>query len=182
MITRRHLLGALAAGICASQASAHSLYRQWLVYRRKHLLIGCHRKDLRTYGLAQEIVEAVNHAAPEAKSRVARAPRPERLASLLGTDQMELAVIGVETAAEMKAGRGRFAPYGRIDLSALGAFDGYVLAAEVSFSAQHGWIVAAALDEAGLGGAGWDQTVLAQHPGARAFRSGVGIEDLETLE
>ena len=86
MIRRRGVLTGLAAGVLAPAAFAHTLYPQWVAYRRKHLLIGCHRKDNRTYELAQQLVGDINHALPKAKARPARTPHPERLASLIGTD------------------------------------------------------------------------------------------------
>ena len=43
--TRRQVLrlgGALAAAVLLS---GHTPYGQWVVYRKKHLLIGCHKAD-----------------------------------------------------------------------------------------------------------------------------------------
>ena len=117
---------ALAAGACAPAANAHTMFNQWVVYRQKHLLIGCHRKDLTTYELSLQLAETLGHLLPEAAARPARAPHPERLASLLGTRQLELALLSVETAQGIKAGSGRFAPYGTVPLTAVTAVDGYV--------------------------------------------------------
>ena len=115
-------VGALAAptaSLSPWNAQAHTLYGQWVVYRKKHLLIGCHRKDPLTFDLAKRIEAEFTHALPEAKARVARAPHPERLASLLGTDQLEIAVLAIAEAEAMAAGTGEFAPYGRQPLTLL---------------------------------------------------------------
>ena len=134
-----------AAGLFAPAASAHSLYGQWIAYRRKHLLIGCHRKDPATFALAQKLVAHINHALPAAKARPARAPHPERLASLIGTDQMEIAVLSVDEANQMSLGEGRFRPYGKLPLTRLGEFGPHVLVAHADFPEHHGRMLAAAL-------------------------------------
>lgn len=162
---RRAFLTGLAAGLSAPAASAHSLYGQWVVYRRKHLLIGCHRKDPETFDLAQRLVEDINHALPTAKARPARAPHPERLASLIGTDQMEVAVLSISDALQMTEGAGRFKPYGKLPLTRLAGFGPHILTAHADFPRRHAWMLAAALAE----------TEQAPHPGAQdiAWHPGV---------
>ena len=178
MIRRRGVLSGLAAGVLAPAAFAHTLYPQWVAYRRKHLLIGCHRKDDRTYELAQQLVGDINHALPTAKARPARTPHPERLASLIGTDQLELAVLPRAEAIEMRAGAGRFKPYGRIDLTRIAGYGDYVLAADAGFPLRHGWMVSAALAEADLPQSLPADPVLRLHPGAKARLAGTALEDL----
>jgi hypothetical protein len=183
MIGRRASLaflgGAVLTAFLPSISASHTLYPQWLAYRKKHLLIGCHRKDMETWRQAERLVNELNHALPKAKARVARAPHPERLASLIGTDQMELAVLGRGEAVEMRDGTGKFAPYGRIALSELLAIGDHVLVAEESFPVRHGWMVAAALAAEGLD-AGPDPTNdLAPHSGALAFRQGRSLDELK---
>lgn len=166
---RRALLTGLAAGV-AAPALGHTLYPQWVAYRRKHLLVGCHRKDMTTWHLAEALAAEINAALPEAKARVARAPHPERLASLLGTDQMEIAVLGPE-AVDLAAGEGRFAPYGLVPLRLLAGLGDHALYAHGGFPDRHAWMVRAALHESALlDEAG--ETVLPWHPGAVAQRSG----------
>lgn len=178
MIARRTVLGGMAAGLLAPAAVAHTLYPQWVAYRRKHLLIGCHRKDMATFELAQVLVDGINHALPEAKARPARAPHPERLASLIGTDQIELAVLPRAQALEMRDGAGRFKPYGRIDLTRLGDFGALVLVADAGFPARHGWLVRAALAETGLQHDPPADPALRLHPGAEAQMAGIALEDV----
>lgn len=179
MIRRRHLLATCAAGVVAPAAFAHTLYPQWIAYRRKHLLIGCHRKDLETYRLAQTLAENINHALPKAKARVARAPHPERLASLIGTDQMEIAVLAREEAGAMRDGSGRFAPYGEILLTRLADFGRYALIADAGFPDRHAWMVSDAVDHSGLAQTMPKAVALPLHPGAEARLAGVALEDLD---
>lgn len=128
-------------------AQSHTPYSQWQVYRQKHLLIGCHRQDLETYKLAQNVVAVLDSHLPAAKARVARAPHPQRLASLLGTDQLQFSILDLPTLFDMIAGRDKFKPYGQLELQVLWRNQRYVLAARAEVPARHGWLVAAALDE-----------------------------------
>ena len=180
MILRRTVLGMLAAGAFAPVAGAHALFPQWVAYRRKHLLIGCHRKDNRTFELAETLVGEINHALPKAKARAARTPHPERLASLIGTDQIELAVLSRVEAHQMRDGAGKFRPYGRLELTRLGDFSDYVLVAEAGFPDRHAWMVRAALADAGLAQDTNSAPALPLHPGAVAWAEGVELEALET--
>ena len=181
MITRRIILAGLAAGALAPvvQARAHTLYPQWVAYRRKHLLIGCHRKDPETFRLAEALADGINHALPKAKARVARAPHPERLASLIGTDQMEIAVLPVEEAILMRDGAGAFAAYGKLALTRIAGFDRHVLVADAGFPQRHAWMVSAAVEESGLAQQPSGPSPLTDHPGVIARRNGTTLAELD---
>ena len=45
-------------------AGAHTPYGQWVVYRKKHLLIGAHRADPATYELAKKLAAVLAHSLP----------------------------------------------------------------------------------------------------------------------
>lgn len=178
-LTRRAFFSTLAAGAIAPAASAHTMYNQWVVYRKKHLLIGCHREDMKTYELSLGISETLGHLLPEAKSRPARAPHPQRLASLLGTRQLELAILSVETGQSMKAGSAKFAPYGTIPLQQVAYLEGYILVSHQDFTAHHAWLLASALDQSGVdltSPAGPDQFDI--HSGVAAYLNGVPMDEL----
>lgn len=179
MIDRRAAIWGMAGWALTTSASAHTLYPQWVAYRKKHLLIGCHRKDLETWRQAERLVGDINHALPKAKARAARAPHPQRLASLIGTDQLELAVLGRAEALEMRDGSGKFAPYGKLSLTQISGLGAHVLVAEQSFPKRHGWMLASALATLG-GGAPVSLTgELPPHPGALAYQNGAALDDLE---
>lgn len=174
MIRRTFLAG--AAALVASPALAHSLYGQWIAYRRRNLLIGCHRKDPVTFDLAQALVAHINHALPEAKAAPARAPHPERLASLLGTDQMELAVLGRDEAIAVAEGSGKFQAYGKIALTNLAGLGDHALVAHVDFPLRHAWMVRSALSTSPV----LDEATPSAHPwhkGAQLFRAGQPIPE-----
>ena len=112
-IRRRDLIKGLSLATGAFSLGGHTPFKQWVVYRKKHLLISCHRADPRTYDLAREVVAVLEEHLPAAQARPARAPTAGRLlASLIGTDQMDVAILSAEDTAAMRAGTGPFAPYG----------------------------------------------------------------------
>ncbi|MEM6490124.1 MAG: hypothetical protein AAF677_17965, partial [Pseudomonadota bacterium] len=129
----------------------------WDVFRRKHLLIGCHRRDPAGYAAAKAVAETLAADLPTSRARVARAPRPGRLASLLATGQLDVAVLDSETAAAMATGRGDFAPYGAVPLGTLYQLGApHVLLAHARFPGRHVATVAGALAHGRM--AGFDQS------------------------
>ncbi len=159
--------------------SAHTPYRQWEVYRMKHLLIGTSREDTASYPLGKRLAELLIEAVPETRARVARARTVERLASLISTDQLKVLLISDEHLAEMAAGTGPFKAFGPIQIAQLFDFDDLVLISRADFPASHAWIVVRAfLDNMEASGGtpprpGDGQVPV--HPGAMAAVNG---EDL----
>jgi len=120
-------------------------------------------------------VEHLGEHLPAARSRVARAPNPGRLASLLGTDQLYLAILGYDDAIAMRAGSGSFSPYGQVPVQQLrGMSDTHVLIAHADFPLHHAWLVSEALSDLQR----VDSLTLAstehlpQHPGAELYARG----------
>lgn len=144
-MNRRELLGAVFLLAGAQALQAHTPYGQWVVYRKKHLLIGSHRSDPTSYALAKKLAGVLATHLPKAKSRVARAPTAERLASLIGTDQLDVAVLNRADAVLMLNGSGRFAPYGRVAIRQVARLGSHLLVAHKRFKARYAWLVAAAL-------------------------------------
>jgi hypothetical protein len=152
----------------------HTPYGQWVVYRRKHLLIGCHRRDPRTYELARQTVEVLDEHLPDASARVARAPDARRIASLLGTDQLEVAVLDRNEAAAMAEGRDGFAPFGVVNLRLLAPVGERLLLSHAGFPNRHAWLVTGALlgSELAPPWIAWRDSLLPWHPGSIAFAEG----------
>jgi hypothetical protein len=172
MNRRNFLLGALALAAGAKPALAHTPYGQWVVYRKKHLLVGAHRADPRTYDLAKELAALLLEHLPESRSRVARAPTAERIASLIGTEQLDIAVLARADAAGMLRGSGRFRPYGAIALQLLAELGPHQLVAHERFPMRHAWLVAGAVHPSFIGNAQIADAGLDWHPGALAFIRG----------
>lgn len=160
---RRGFLGALAAAL-AVPAGAHTPYRQWVVYRRRHLLIGCDKRDPGGYEEAKRLEALLAEELPAAEARIARAPAATRLASLLATDQLDLALLREEVAREIAAGAGIYAAYGAVDLTTLALTPERVLVAHARFAPDHAALVAEALEHGGATAAGREPP-LAWHPG-----------------
>lgn len=140
----------IVAGMCAgagSTALAHTPYNQWQVYRRKHLLVGCHKDASGTYALAKEIVALLDSHLPKARARVARAPTAQRIASLMATDQMDVAVMSADNANAMAAGAGDFKPYGKVPLQTLMQLEQWILVCRSDIPSRHAWLIADALLE-----------------------------------
>ncbi len=155
-------------------AGAHTPYRQWVVYRKKHLLIGAHRADPTTYDLAKELASVLAHSLPKSKCRVARAPTAQRLASLIGTDQLDVAVLAAVDAIAMQKGSGQFEPYGPIALRQLAVVGERLLVAHERLPAKHAWLITATLDQTkttDMHGLGLDSAI-GWHSGALAYVRG----------
>ena len=173
---RRILLGAAAALVTgAGGARAHTPYGQWVVYRQKHLLVGAHRGDGRTYDLAQVVVEALGRELPDARARVARGPRPQRIASLMSTGQLRVAVLREDEAARMAAGQPPFEGYLPTPLQIMaGLIDGYMVYGTPELPEDHAWLVTEALDAAGIASPPGFREI-PPHPGARLYWTGGGM-------
>jgi hypothetical protein len=160
------------AAACGTFAAAHTPYGQWVVYRQKHLLVGAHRGDLRTYELAKAVVAALDEELPEARARVARGPRPQRIASLIGTGQLMTAVLSNTEAEAMAGALPPFEGYVPVPLRQVGLLDSaYTLYAGADLPDDHAWLITQALAHAGLVTPPEPRRI-DLHPGAAAFWRG----------
>jgi hypothetical protein len=175
-VNRRRALRLSVGAAAALLLGGHTPYRQWVVYRKKHLLIGCHKVDPETYDVAKQVVALLAEHLPAAKSRVARAPDAGRLASLLGTAQMEVATLNAPDATAMALGTGRFEAYGAVVLRILTPVGDRLLVARADFPERHAWLVTGALAGTDLAREGpgnpLGDTGIPWHPGSLAFLNG----------
>lgn len=173
-MNRRRALELILLAAGSTLLGGHTPYGQWVVYRQKHLIIGCHREDAETYRLAKDIVAALATHLPSADPRVARGPTAGRIASLLGTSQMEVAVLAWKDAVGMLKGEQPFEPYGAIDLRLVAPVGSHVLVARADFPDRHAWLVGHGLSDGGLAGISlWLQAYpIPWHPGSLAFFQG----------
>lgn len=149
-MSRRRFLQGCGLAAAGFLLGGHTPYNQWVVYRKKHLLIGCHKGDPRGYVLAKETIAALDRHLPAAKARVARAPHAGRLASLLATDQLETAVLTEADAVAMRDGADGFAPYGPVDLRISTPIGDRLLVVRADFPKRHAWLLAEALSHTDL--------------------------------
>jgi len=177
---RRRAIALLALPIAlsvSSYAPAHTPYGQWRVYRRKHLLIGCHKRDPATYELAGELVDILQAHLPEARARIARAPTSQRLASLMGTDQLDVAIIDDRQAQDMASGSNDFKAYGEIQLRSLALLPEHTLVCRAAIPDRHAWLIAASLVENMTLRRTLENPPLPWHQGASLYLAGAAVPD-----
>ena len=175
---RRALLGAALAGaallVSGRALLAHTPYRQWKVYRQRHLMIGASREDPATYPMAKEIQAFLETHLPEASARVARARTRRRLGDLLETDQIRIVLLSIEDAVAL--GRGGPPFRNPVELRTLWRFGEHAMVVRPSFPSAHAWILARAFAEHGSALAGSSpapaHAEVPLHDGVRIARDG----------
>lgn len=173
--SRRTCIAAmLAVAMQPMSAHAHTPYKQWAVYRQKHLLIGCQKDVPATYDLSKQIVAHLESELPAASARVARAPAASRLASLLATDQLNIAILAPDIAQAMATGSDKFAAYGSIELTTLLAMDEFLLVGHSRLKDHHCWQITKAL-EPFRNQSSFSKNVLPWHRGSELYLLGEPI-------
>lgn len=170
---RRQVLKTAAALSVWLLASGHTPYKQWQVYRRKHLLIGANKADPPTYELGKKIAALLERELPKSRARVARAPHAWRLASLITSDQLQLILLDEDDLKSLRDGQGGFEAFGPTDLRVLYRFGDYWLVSRPDFPDQHVRLVVQTLDEHGTSiakrqGRPGDQAPVPTHAGMYA--------------
>ena len=145
-IARRAFFRTLGVAAGSLLLAGHTPYRQWAVYRRKHLLLLTHRDDPEGVELARKIAEHLAKAVPSSQARITRAPQLHRVASLLATDQLQFAFVTRLEAKQLRYGRPPLEAYGRVPVTAIATVDEHVLLARSDVPDQHAWLLAQGLD------------------------------------
>ena len=175
---RRALLAAALAGaalLVPGQALlAHTPYRQWKVYRQRHLMIGASREDEGSYPKAKAIQAFLEMHLPEASARVARARTRKRLGDLLATDQIRIVVLSLGDAVAL--GRGAPPFRGPVEVRTLWRFGDHAMVVRRSFPPAHAWMLARTFLEHGTTLAGSSpapaHAEVPLHEGVRTARGG----------
>ena len=181
-MNRRRALSALAAAGSLLLLAGHSPYRQWKLYRQSHLLLFTTREDPGSDALGETLAARLREVLPDSRAGVARAANRQRLASLLSSNQADVAVMPMSEALALYQGVAPFADFAPMPLRVLVEGEGYQLVCRDDFKKQHAWLVAEALmrepraaplavpqREAGAGG-------VPTHPGALAFARGEALD------
>lgn len=120
---------------------AHTPFPKWKVYRKLHLFIVVNRDDAMAYELGQAIAQTLASELPESRAMVTRARDSLRLASLISTHQLDVALL---PRTELKAWQDNQAPYDQVQptvLKPLFETDDYVLVSRDDFLPEHAaWI------------------------------------------
>lgn len=142
---RRALLRFLFALTAAAAAMGHAPYGQWNVYRKRNLLILTSRSDAPSFSIGERVASVLAKHLPESRAQVSRAPSTRRVASLISTKQMDVAVLSRRDAENLFAGRAPFAEFGPVPLRAIVLFDDYLLVCREDFPPRHAYLLAGVL-------------------------------------
>jgi hypothetical protein len=175
-LSRRGLIKATAAAAAVLVAGGHTPYGQWTVYRRRNLFIVASRTDEQAVALARTLAEGLAREVPGSYARMTRATDPVRVASLLATEQLDVAVVSRDEAAAMLVGTGEFRAIGPVPLRLLALLGVHVMVAVESFRPRHAYILAAGIDHLrptlAVSEHAGAAPRLAEHVGAAAYRKG----------
>ncbi|HZR01555.1 MAG TPA: twin-arginine translocation signal domain-containing protein [Burkholderiales bacterium] len=146
-MNRRQFLALAGAASACALLSAHSPYRQWMVYRQTHLVILTSRDDDGADELGEKFAAVLRAALPDSRAAVARGPRVQRIASLISTRQAEVGVVARASAIAMYRGEPPFEQFGHIPLRVIVQDAAYQLICHEDFPPQHAYLMAEALTE-----------------------------------
>jgi hypothetical protein len=132
-VNRRTFVWLLAIGGATCGVMGHSPYRQWQVYRKSRLIIVTSAGEPASYAVGEEVATLLARHLPETRALAARAADSVEIAKLLGSNQLDLAILSADDARDAAEGRGRFAPQGALRLRTLGALGAYVLVGREDF-------------------------------------------------
>jgi hypothetical protein len=184
-LSRRGVVRLAAAAFGAVLLGGHTPYGQWTVYRQRNLFIVASRTDPAALDLARSVAKGLATELPESHARMTRATDPVRIASLLATGQLDVAIVSRGEAAAMLAGAGDYRAVGPVPLRKLAELGPHVLVALDSFRSRHAYLLAAAIDhlrpDLPLAPAAASDALpaLADHDGALAYRRGLPLPPID---
>lgn len=125
----------------------HAPYGQWNVYRKRNLLILTSRSDAPSFPIGERVASVLAKHLPESRARVSRAPSTRRVASLISTGQMDVAVMSTDNAADLYTGRADFKEFGPVPLRSIVTLGDYLLVCRDDFAPLHAYLLAETLME-----------------------------------
>ena len=142
---RRDVLRIAAVGAMAAFCMGHTPYKQWAVYRQRHLLIVVNKRDPASYTLGKSVAAILAEHLPASAARVTRAPYLGRIGSLIASKQLDVALLRPAQADALMQGREPFTDYGQVALRAIAGLDDFLLVCRDDFHARHAYLVAQTL-------------------------------------
>ncbi len=168
--------------------TGHTPYRQWVVFRERHLFVVTGRTDGMSYELGKRVAKVLAAHLPDSRARVTRAPNMERIGSLISTKQFDVALLSRHHAVAMLHGSAPFKEFGPVPLRAIIELGDYLLVCRADFPERHAYLVAktltshrAKLPSAYPGkpqAAAETTAAVPLHPGVSAFIEGRQLQDL----
>jgi hypothetical protein len=144
---RRDFLLKAATSAASILFCGHAPYGQWGVYRRRYLLILTSRTDPPSFELGKRVAEFLADRLPSSNAQLSRAPNTERIASLISSHQMDVALMRGDDAAALQQGWPPFAAYGPVKLLTIVGIGEFLFVCRDDFAARHAWLIAEAFDK-----------------------------------
>ena len=180
MQRREFLLSTLLLAFPALPAWAHTPYRQWDIFRKRHMQLLTSHSDLEGDKVADIWVEVLAETLPLSHALVSRARDINRVAALLKTNQAKLAILSYAHADAMFNGRAPFEEFNPMPLQVLLDTGDHVLVARDDLPLHHGYVVTAGLMEKskslGINVPLEGKFGMVVHPGAKAVALNETIE------
>ncbi len=172
-------LGALASSsvlLPMQLAMAHTPYRFWDVFRKRNMQILTSHDDYIGDETGDVWVATLREKLPLSRAMVSRTQYMTRMASLLKTDQVKIAVLSYQHAQQIVTGEPPFEDYAPLQLDILVDNGKYLLVTLPNLPLYHGYLVTTALMEAAdklqLINPGQGRFGMAVHAGAQAHYRG----------
>lgn len=146
-MSERRFFALSLLGAAAALLPGHSPYRQWYVYRARHLVVVTDEARPGALAVATAVAAAIAARWPETKAVPAAARTPNEVVRLLSSGQLPVGLIPAVEALEAFEGRGRFADDGKVPLRAVAVLGDDLLVVLESCDRQRAHDLAQALAE-----------------------------------
>jgi hypothetical protein len=140
-------LAAAFSWVPLEKALAHSPYRFWDVFRKINMQILTSHADYVGDDIGDAWVATLRENLPLSRAMVSRAHDMTRIASLLKTDQVKMAVLSYMHARLMFTGQPPFEDFAPLPLEILVDNGKYLLVTRPNLPLYHGFLVTTALME-----------------------------------
>ena len=180
-LNRRNMARLIAATMAMVAVGAHTPYGQWTVYRQRNLFIVASRTDPHAVVLADALAVGLARELPESHARMTRASDPVRIASLLATGQLDVAIVSRSEAAGMSSGSGAYRAVGPVPIRTLAELGAHVFVTLETLKERHAYLLAAAVEHlrsslpVAAETTSSQPLTLPEHPGAAAYRGGAPL-------
>ena len=160
----------LLAGGVALLLMGHSPYRQWYVFRAKHLIVVTDDANPKAFPLAEEVAAAIAARIPESKAMAARAKTPSDVVKLLRSHQLKVGLLPINDALEAFQQKGKFSQDAPVPLRTLAVFGTYLLVTLEDYSRDKAQQIVKSLAE--HRGLAKGKPPIPFHPGAADYYEG----------
>ena len=126
----------------------HTPFPQWKVYRQRHLFIAVDRTDATAHDLGHVLTEILDRDLPEAEAKVTRAVNAVGVASLMSTEQLDVALMRKTDAVAWVQGAAAFQAIEPVSLRTLVDLGDYLLLCRADFPDRHAAVLAHTLTHA----------------------------------